>query len=408
MRASRNHPFSGDDRVDVLAVGHAPSLRINRRIYTALAERGWRVELLIPEQLPKSWRTVEREPHVPPEPPIHVLPIRRVNTRTWTYIGLTDLLQRRMPRIVYLENEPDSFVAFEIGLWCARHDSKLVVNTNENDIPPIFRSLFQRRIKPALRSLRTKVITQLTKRYIAHVVAISEGSRVAMCNIGFSSRVSIVPLGFDQTIFTPDIELGNFVRKRLGLQGPVIGYFGRLTALKGVHLLIAALGRLKHLQWQALIDGLGHGPTGYEQELIGTIDRLNLADRITSIKATHEEVADYMRAADIVVMPSVWREQYGRVAPEAMACGCCVVVSDAGALPELVGTTGVIVPAGDTVALAGALAKLINDPARCSSLGRLAAERAKTLFSIERQATLLDALFLRLVGTTHAHVDTVG
>jgi len=64
-------------------------------------------------------------------------------------------------------------------------------------------------------------------------------------------------------------------------------------------------------------------------------------------------VAELFAWAEVVVVPSRWAEAFGLVAAEAMAAGAAVVVSDAGALPEVVGDAGRVFPAGDAAALAG-------------------------------------------------------
>ena len=103
-----------------------------------------------------------------------------------------------------------------------------------------------------------------------------------------------------------------------------------------------------------LIDDFGHNAATMGW-LDRAIDEAGIRDRTVTFTALHDAMPNYMRAADIVVMPSIIKEQYGRVAPEAMACETAVIVSDAGALPELVGDAGIIVPQGDVVALAKAL-----------------------------------------------------
>lgn len=391
-------PAVGSAPIDLLAVAHAPAMQINRRVYRALVRRGWRVELAMPDRLPWNPDPAAVQPDDPEDPPIHRLTPRGGYTRTWSFDGLVELLEARRPRLVYLENEPDSSMALVLGKWCARNGGRLVVNTNENDIPPILSALVRRGLKPALRSLRTRLWTLLTRRYIAHVVAFSKGSAEAMRAIGFGDKVTVTPLGFERSLFHPDDERRAAVRARLGLVDPVVAYFGRLVPNKGIHLLIAALDRVKALRWQFLIDDFFQHSDEYAERLRKAIAEAGIAERTISFTASHDEMPEYMRAADIVAVPSTWREQYGRVAPEAMACGCAVVVSDIGALPELVGSAGLLVPSGDVDALAGALAELIEDHDQRRRLGAAAVERAHALLSIDRQVELLDRLFRELTG----------
>ena len=86
-------------------------------------------------------------------------------------------------------------------------------------------------------------------------------------------------------------------------------------------------------------------------------------DRLIFVDPNHYVIASYMNAADIIVSPSIsipqWKEQYGRVAAEAMGCGKIVVASDSGFLPELINNNGYIFPEGNVQALKKILKNLI-------------------------------------------------
>jgi glycosyltransferase involved in cell wall biosynthesis len=386
------------NHIDILAVGHAPVLQINRRIYRALARFGWQVEIAIPRRLPWSTDPNFVQPDHPDDPPIHRLEPRGDHLRFWSFEGLTDLLNRKQPRIVYLENGPDSLMAWVIGGWCRRNDAVLISNTYENDISSLGEILRERRMEAALRSVRSHLWGRIARRRVKHVVAICEDGRKAMQLIGFKDAVSITPLGFDPALFFPDPTRRAATRKALGVSQPLIAYFGRLTQEKGVHVLIAALAALKNQFWQLLIDDFEHDSTEYTGWICRAINEAGIRDRVIRFTASHTAIPDYMRSADIVVLPSVVKEQYGRVAPEAMACRCAVIVSEIGALPELVGDTGLKVPPGDIRALSLAIADLLANPDKRAALASRAETRARVELSLERQATLLDSLFRRLAG----------
>lgn len=383
------------DHIDILAVGHAPVLQINRRIYQALARLGWQVEIAIPRRLPWSSDLNFVQPDHPEDPPIHRLEPRGHHLRFWSFEGLTDLLNRKRPRIVYLENGPDSSMAWVIGGWCRRSDAFLIANTNENDILPIREIGRGWTPKASLRSLRAHIWGRLARGRVSHVVAICEDGRDSMRSIGFGDAVTVTPLGFDPALFYPDPSRRAAIRRALGLTGPVVGYFGRITQSKGVHILIAALGHLKGQPWQLLMDNFEHGTTTGADWLDRAINQAGIRDRLITFHATHDAIADYMRAADIVAVPSIVKEQYGRVAPEAMACGCAVVVSNIGALPELIGDAGVTVAPHDIGALSVAIGDLLANPQRCAALASRAQARAGAELSLDRQVALLDLLFRR-------------
>jgi glycosyltransferase involved in cell wall biosynthesis len=99
---------------------------------------------------------------------------------------------------------------------------------------------------------------------------------------------------------------------------------------------------------------------------------------------------DRLRGWDVVVLPSLtrpnWKEQFGRILVEAMACAVPVVASGSGEIPNVVGDAGVLVPEGDAGALRAALAALLADPARRQELGRRGRARALERYTHRRIA----------------------
>lgn len=375
--------------IDILVVAHAPILGINRRIYRALARRGWSVELAIPEATP--WRGPVAQPRLPEDPPIHTLPVSGRNVRFWRFLGIDKLITRRRPKILFLENEPDSRIACELSRTARETGARLICVTNENDLPPPLAALLAGQYKPALRSLRSRLWSMAARHYVDHVFAICEDGVRAMETLGFRGRVTKMPLGFDPELFVPfDATRRDEARQCLGLTKPAIAYVGRLAPNKGVHLLIEALGRLRDLDWQFLLDDFEQRDDAYAVRLRQALAEQGLADRTVYFQATHDEIPSILNAADIVVVPSTWKEQYGRVVPEAMACGRAVVVSDIGALPELLGDCGVKIPPGNVAALAAALRRLIGNPSEWARLGALASARAHAHLDLEVQADIID------------------
>ena len=105
------------------------------------------------------------------------------------------------------------------------------------------------------------------------------------------------------------------------------------------------------------------------------------------------------RAADLLVLPSIWQESYGLPVAEAMACGVPVLASASGGVPELIedGATGRLVPRLDTEALARALGEMSADPARLREMGRAARARAERMLTWIHSAERLERLYLGLL-----------
>jgi len=121
----------------------------------------------------------------------------------------------------------------------------------------------------------------------------------------------------------------------------LVGYVGRLLSMKGIDVLMSAFSRFN--QGLLLIVGTGEE----ERNLRSLIASLGIGDRVRLVGSVpHEQVPLYMRALDVLVLPSrttpLWQEQLGRVLLEAMATETVVVGSSSGAIPEVIGDAGLV------------------------------------------------------------------
>jgi glycosyltransferase involved in cell wall biosynthesis len=219
---------------------------------------------------------------------------------------------------------------------------------------------------------------------------------------GFSGGTSVVPLfGVDTRVFHP--RPAEAQRAALKLKGCAVGYVGRLVPEKGLTTLLEALARTEPYV-QALF--IGDGPE--KPKLQEQARQLGLARRTHFLPAVdYGAVADYMNALDILVLASRtqthWKEQYGRVLVEAMACRVAVVGSDSGAIPETVGDAGRIFPEGDSAALAGILRELAARPEARQALAARGYARVQAHYTVERLAAQIVEVWETLVPPAHAH-----
>jgi len=105
-----------------------------------------------------------------------------------------------------------------------------------------------------------------------------------------------------------------------------------------------------------------------------------------------QEIVDLYAEASVAVVPSVY-EGFGLPAGEAMSCGLPVVSTNGGALPEVVGDAGIIVPVKDSDAIAREVKKLLDDPDLREELGKKARERIVNLLSWEQAARQMSRLY---------------
>jgi glycosyltransferase involved in cell wall biosynthesis len=105
---------------------------------------------------------------------------------------------------------------------------------------------------------------------------------------------------------------------------------------------------------------------------------------------SHTVVPDYINTMDVLVLPSLttprWKEQFGHVLIEAMACQVPVIGSDSGAIPEVIGDAGIVIPEGDSNALARAIERLRSSEAERVAIGRRGREQVLAHFTNERIA----------------------
>lgn len=374
--------------IDILAISHSAFTAVNREIYVRLKEWGYNIELLVPSTLTYSsgLKNAQEERHQ--DPKIHFLKMTKSNPRLQSYEGLDELLNEKKPKLVFLDNDPGSLLAVKLGDWCKKHGSHLVCQSCEN-LPFGFSASFKRMgVKGLLLSLVKNTLIWKSRAGVSHVFTINDSGTKIFKELGFKS-VSKTPLGFDEKLFYSKPSSRDELFKDIEADQVIIAYFGRVVYEKGIHILLDALEQIKDRNWQFIMDEFDLYSNEYAGEIKKQIESKGLTDRVIHIHANHEEIADYMNAADIVVLPSVstpkWKEQYGRVIPEAMACNTAVIVSDSGTLPELVQSAGLIVKEGDAKELKNAILRLLNSRDELNNYKLLASERALNHLGVEAQ-----------------------
>lgn len=207
----------------------------------------------------------------------------------------------------------------------------------------------------------------------------------------------VSPPGVDHSRFSSGSS--EEARRRLGLpSGPLIGVVGRVQALKGVDVALAAFEHVLDRVPDAGLLVVG-GPSGPR----GVREMRALQSRARDLPVTffepvpHRTLADVYRAIDVLHVPSR-SESFGLVAVEAQACGTPVVASRVGGLIYAVqdGESGVLIDGWDPRAHARALVDLLEDPARLELMSKQALEWAER-FSWENTASRFLELYSGVV-----------
>ena len=270
------------------------------------------------------------------------------NNLRYFYMGLPWLILKYGKDIVHVEEEPYSFITFLSALWAKVFAARFIFFTWEN----IFRESF---LFPY--DLFERGVFKLSHAAIAG----NSDALGILKERGFKSKTTqLGQLGIDVP-FGPGsgrLNLRNRFQKPIRF---LVGFMGRITKEKGIQTLIEAAA-----QTSEEIGYVAIGRGDFKRDAAALSNRLGLEERFKFIDTLpHEAIPSAMKDLDLLVLPSLttraWKEQFGQVLIEAMACGVPVVGSDSGAIPEVIGKAGLIRSEGDVKGLAGAIMRLAGD-----------------------------------------------
>jgi colanic acid/amylovoran biosynthesis glycosyltransferase len=202
------------------------------------------------------------------------------------------------------------------------------------------------------------------------------------------NKFEVVPLGVDPTRFAPRPDPG----------GPApfeILCLGRLVPAKGQHVLLAAAARLKAEGRRILVRFVGDGPDRDALEQDARRRGLENCVRFEG-SVNQDRVGEFYRRAGVFVLPS-FAEGIPVVLMEAMAMEIPCVTTFVNGIPELIrdGSDGLLVPPSDDIALAAAIARLIDDETLRKRLGESARTRVIERHNLARNAERLADVFRR-------------
>jgi glycogen(starch) synthase len=185
---------------------------------------------------------------------------------------------------------------------------------------------------------------------VRHTTSVSSSKAVAAC---FASHSTIIHNPYDAYRFPLETEQG----ERAG----DLVFLGRLVSEKGVDLLLEALAALQRRGIFPNLTIVGDGPELTAVQRLAA--RLKLEQQVSFSGARRgEALRDILRQHRILVVPSRYDEPFGVVALEGIACGCVVVGSGGGGLPEAIGPCGLTFPNGNATDLADRLQSLLGSP----------------------------------------------
>ncbi len=308
---------------------------------------------------------------LPASPALSLQTVPAANDRVWTLLALPRALRRDQIDLVHVQYTAPPARLCPCPIVTTVHDISF----------RLFPQWF-----PARHRLLLNLTVPLAMRQAARVITDSESSRRDILRVYAlpPAKIAAIPLGLPDGFSTPDplpasatlqpaltmqavqeIARGE-ANQRFGLDGPFFLAVGVLQPRKNLRLLAEAFGRARRahgLPHRLVI--VGKAGWGTEPDALRDAARrgggTEAADALTFPGyVADDDLPILYRACDAFAYPSLY-EGFGLPPLEAMACGAPVVVSDAPAMPEVVGDAALIVAAQDVEAWAAALARIVQD-----------------------------------------------
>jgi glycosyltransferase involved in cell wall biosynthesis len=382
--------------VRVLILDHTAGIVPFRQKFTALAAvPGIDLTVLAPDRWVENYREVRALPSR--ENGFRLLTGRVVwpgyENRGFFVSGLGRAMRGARPDLIHLWEEPFSLIALQslahARLWAP---GVPVLFSSSDDLSRGFRY-------PYRPSAVYGAIERLTLQRAAGATYMNRMVHDLLREKGFQKPLEQITHGLDLERYSPE------ERAPGGERPLVVGYFGRLTKAKGVDVLLRAVARSGPGPVPMVVEVVGEGPE--RAGLMALAAELGLGDRARfRDPVPHAEAPRVLRGFDVLALPSrhvpTWREHFGRVLIEGMAAGCVVIGSDTGAIPEVIGDAGIVVPQDRVEALSAALERVRADRGLARELRERGLERVRTRYTWKAIAARLATFYGRILDESSA------
>jgi glycosyltransferase involved in cell wall biosynthesis len=285
------------------------------------------------------------------------------------YPHLRKIIREVNPEIVHIDEEPYNLATFQAMRLSMKQKARALFFTWQNlyrTYPPPFR--------------------QMELYNYKHATVALAGNRDAsdvLRKKGFKGSIRIIPqFGFDPEIYRREKPR----ETRMADDLFTLGYLGRLVENKGLFSLVEAL---VYLPEYCQIVMIGNGPIKDELEVLA--ERLGVSQRLTIKPGVPTyEVPKELQRMDVLVLPSLtrhnWKEQFGRVLAEAMACETPVIGSNSGEIPYVIDDAGLVFPEGNAQELALCVSKLLENPKLYATIAARGRQRVLEHYTQEQIA----------------------
>jgi len=302
------------------------------------------------------------------------------------YPGLGKHVRRLRPDIVHIDEEPYNLATFQAMRLAKRTGAKALFFTWQN----------LKRTYPFPFSF----IEGYNLKKADYAIAGNQEAVEVWRGKGYKGHIKVTPqFGVDPEIYAPRTT-DYASRFTLHPSHFTIGYVGRLVEEKGVQILLQAVDGLEG-EWRLRI--LGSGPL--QSQLKALAQRSDVTDRVSfQSPIPSAQMPAFYNQLDTLVLPSLtrprWKEQFGRVLIEAMACGVPVVGSRSGEISHVIGQAGLTFAEGDVQELRARFSQLMGDPTLCANLARRGRERVLAHYTQARIAAETHQVYHQLLNRT--------
>jgi len=289
-------------------------------------------------------------------------------------------IRRLAPDIIHLHHPCP--MAFAAGLL-ARLPVPVVVGYHNDVVKP--RSLIK---------LYAPLQNAVLRRAAAILVGTSSYLDTSPHLAPFRAACRVVPYGIplQQFATSPAVE-AQAARIRVAYPGPIVLFVGRLCYYKGLDVAVEAM---RQVHGTLLL--VGAGPLA--ADLRHQIQAQGLADKVILVGTVDDAaLSGHLHACDLLILPSTYRsEAFGLVMLQAYACARPVICSDLPGLStvNVDGQTGLLVPPGDSAALAAAINRLLADPALRQRLGQTGRQQVEQLYTAEAMRRRIEEVYDQL------------
>jgi glycosyltransferase involved in cell wall biosynthesis len=358
----------------VVVVSHTYISPINRDKWTTLADRhpDAQVTVITPRYWPTHLFKHEAKQEVHHSPTCSFIPIETFKEGNELLYGYTPqklytVIKKINPDIIHVEQGAGAFSYFQINCY---------VKMLKLKAKSIFFTWLNWQQKNSFKhTLLLSPLEKINLRCAHGAIAGNHDAKKILQQKGFQKPIVVLPqLGINPHIFKPAHIIKNSSERK-----KYIAYIGRITEEKGVFYLAQAFIQLSEdfPEWNLLF--IGDGPA-YER-LRSFITNKRMQKRINfCAPAPHHIIAQLLQNIDIMVLPSydtpTWREQFGHVLIEAMACNVPIIGSSAGEIPHVIKDAGLVFEQRNERALLAQLKTLMQDDELRKKFGTLGYQRA--------------------------------